>query len=1037
MSNKHTVVGLVKGVDISEYERRDVDSSTIVTFSDDTRVPFEEFSLSPKQIGGLEIEFVPENPVQTLRCVQPFTYLARGIGISKVMERDIEERYLENDDPKEKEKFFRDFFLKIHDSDGKGLPKIKGLGSRAIEKFKDFIVNLVDKRLFIPFSIKYELFLFIHRYMNDPTSYVSVLFDDTDAKEWFTRTYERLINYSTANGAINHDLLTAFVQNAFNKGGYDSIYVVFLLNRMENVVYRKVKSGLFADAYNIKYDALDKSDMYAPFFIEDEKTEFDFSKKIDLTAYYNTLTVNRSSRYGYFDYDKAQLFEKKHLLFPYFCGNIMLEAMICGLNQRQVAYFLKNLASFETNSPYSFLKNKDDASLFTLKEVEMLIKKSAFNRSYVLNDSINSFIRDRINLASKEHIFIDAVNIKRGNYPVIKDRDGKEFYSYSYKTSNAYAKLIDGIYNNIDIKGFLSLTDYDGGCPSREVFQELLEIHLMNNTQCFITQGYKLEEDDELLLYGRQKDRRPYPELPYFTKIGLVSDDEIENLVYKKLVEGSKAKPAFKDDGLAEEWICSEEIANGENFHFTEEQKIALRQAYLVPRLFVLSGYAGTGKSTITRSIVNRFKSLGYKQNIGCALAGVAASRLANLTDMECVTIHSLLAYAGGKLFLAPTHLDYDLVVVDEASMIDADLFKELLIRIDFSKTSLLIIGDDAQLPPIGKGEPFSDIINAIKDGYYAPCNAVLTKIQRSAGQIVAMANDIRSGKVTKITDEMYHKEATQYLRVEERVDFINSSDYYNKVRVDSKYADAKGNVSYELYRNPWFGRCEFQDVRSEALLADKMFELLKKYTNLDPLAFRHFQIISPSKNGNDFATTNLNDTIQAKIFAGTNTRFLRVGKKSGYYEGDKVIHIRNTDMKFVKSAIDPFAEFQEERIYNGQLGRVRYVDELADTLEVIFEDSGQIVRYDSTQAHDFLKPAYVLTAHKVQGNEFKTVVNIIPFVKTNIVGRRYLYSSFTRAKENLYIIGKREYFDSGLEEEPKRRNTKLYKLFKDNARAL
>ena len=115
----------------------------------------------------------------------------------------------------------------------------------------------------------------------------------------------------------------------------------------------------------------------------------------------------------------------------------------------------------------------------------------------------------------------------------------------------------------------------------------------------------------------------------------------------------------------------------------------------------------------------------------------------------------------------------------------------------------------------------------------------------------------------------------------------------------------------------------------------------------------------------------------------------------------------------------------------------MRYVDELADTLEVIFEDSGQIVRYDSTQAHDFLKPAYVLTAHKVQGNEFKTVVNIIPFVKTNIVGRRYLYSSFTRAKENLYIIGKREYFDSGLEEEPKRRNTKLYKLFKDNARAL
>ena len=73
-----------------------------------------------------------------------------------------------------------------------------------------------------------------------------------------------------------------------------------------------------------------------------------------------------------------------------------------------------------------------------------------------------------------------------------------------------------------------------------------------------------------------------------------------------------------------------------------------------------------------------------------------------------------------------------------------------------------------------------------------------------------------------------------------------------------------------------------------------------------------------------------------------------------------------------------------------------------------------------------------MLTAHKVQGNEFSHVINIIPFAKTKL-GRNYIYSSFTRAKKKLYIFGKMEHFNNSIESEVRGRNTKMLRLFEQN----
>ena len=93
---------------------------------------------------------------------------------------------------------------------------------------------------------------------------------------------------------------------------------------------------------------------------------------------------------------------------------------------------------------------------------------------------------------------------------------------------------------------------------------------------------------------------------------------------------------------------------------------------------------------------------------------------------------------------------------------------------------------------------------------------------------------------------------------------------------------------------------------------------------------------------------------------------------------------------------------------------------------------NNQVVYYSFDLAKEILELAYVLTAHKVQGNEFSHVINIIPFAKTRL-GRNYIYSSFTRAKKKLYIFGKMEHFNNSIESEPKSRNTKMLRLFEQN----
>jgi exodeoxyribonuclease V alpha subunit len=180
------------------------------------------------------------------------------------------------------------------------------------------------------------------------------------------------------------------------------------------------------------------------------------------------------------------------------------------------------------------------------------------------------------------------------------------------------------------------------------------------------------------------------------------------------------------------------------HYTLTEEQEQAVQLTFGDQSLAVLTGGPGTGKSYVTRAIVSAHESLKRKVLLA-APTGKAARRLTEATGREAKTIHRLLEYLPDDTLLEaepgdlPTTLssfrrsslkplEADLVIVDEASMIDLRLMRALLRACNRQRTKLLLVGDADQLPPVGAGAPFQDIV-----GSGATKVVRLTQIHRQA----------------------------------------------------------------------------------------------------------------------------------------------------------------------------------------------------------------------------------------------------------------------------------------------------------------
>lgn len=387
---------------------------------------------------------------------------------------------------------------------------------------------------------------------------------------------------------------------------------------------------------------------------------------------------------------------------------------------------------------------------------------------------------------------------------------------------------------------------------------------------------------------------------------------------------------------------------------YSAQQEQAIRAA-ASSGVLLITGGPGTGKTTILNGILSLFDQMDLK----CLLAaptGRAAKRLTEVTGREASTIHRLLETdidpATGNMFFLRDEsnpLKADAIIVDEMSMVDVELLHSLLRAIPQRKR-LILVGDPDQLPPVGPGSPFSDMLRS-----EALPSVRLTDIFRQAQEslIVMNAHRVNHGEMPDLRSR--------------------KSDFF--------FLPCR---SEEEVRQTVVGLCATRLPKNMGIPADQI------------------QVLSPTRKGG-VGTAALNQVLQTALNPAAPTKKERPFGDFSFREGDRVMQIRNNyDIMWKKTDGSAVGT----GIFNGDVGTVAAIDPQEQTLTVIFEDREAV--YDFTQLNE-LEPAYAMTVHKSQGSEYRAVILTAWNGHPNLMIRSVLYTAITRAKELLIIVGREE----------------------------
>ena len=405
----------------------------------------------------------------------------------------------------------------------------------------------------------------------------------------------------------------------------------------------------------------------------------------------------------------------------------------------------------------------------------------------------------------------------------------------------------------------------------------------------------------------------------------------------------------------------------------SEEQKKAIKMAFN-NKIAIITGGPGTGKTTIIKTIL-KLTELEKLEVSLCAPTGRAAKRITETTGKEARTLHRLLALGktedeGISINYEVPKLDQDIIIVDEASMVDT-LLMHFLLKAFKEKTRLILIGDSDQLPSVGAGNVLKDLI----DSDLVPTSK-LSHIYRQAQEsdIVVNAHKVNQGERIDLTA----RDGDFF--------FINGTNIISKV-------------------------------------SDLLSGRLQKYGNYD--AFKDIQILTPTKKG-ESGTKYLNKELQNVLNPANKFKKEKSFGSVIFREGDKVMQTKN-NYDLVWESLD--GKSYGSGIYNGDMGIIDSITD--DGMKVIFDDD-KIVDY-TQDSFEELEHAYAITVHKSQGSEFPVVVMPIISGPPMLYTRNLLYTGITRAKELLVIVGDNGVVNQMIDNNDiKKRNTGLkYKLQK------
>lgn len=406
--------------------------------------------------------------------------------------------------------------------------------------------------------------------------------------------------------------------------------------------------------------------------------------------------------------------------------------------------------------------------------------------------------------------------------------------------------------------------------------------------------------------------------------------------------------------------IPIEELEKEVGFTFTDEQREAIHMAQQ-SGIFVLNGKGGVGKTSVLKGIIDSMNNNNY---MTCALSGKAAKVLSS-KGMKSMTIHRMIM----------GDIDYDVVVLDEASMVNSQLFYQIVSNLP-DGTKFIIVGDNGQLPPIGLAAIFEDLILTKK---YP--NKELTIVHRQAQKsgILSIANKVRDGQ-----------------------SFNGRYDYSQQV-----YGELKDMV--------------LMPVSNREDIFDQIVQIAKGYyEKYGEKSFTDFQILTAVKQRGQNSVKNLNKELQG-VFNDLDKDCL---ERNGYQfrELDKIIQSGNNYHAFAYPDMDTYEELKKyekeeilddeelvERIikcsvFNGTIGKIEHINFDKKEVLIKFEDLEGLVAYSQSDLV-MIELAYAITVHRSQGMGIKNVLFTFDYVAYKLLSKQMIYTAFTRASEKLVVI--------------------------------
>ena len=449
----------------------------------------------------------------------------------------------------------------------------------------------------------------------------------------------------------------------------------------------------------------------------------------------------------------------------------------------------------------------------------------------------------------------------------------------------------------------------------------------------------------------------------------LTSQNKIRNVkregvkyIYEKESYDSEKYIARKLD-LIDKVCASVGVQDMQAFISREERKSGIEYAPLQKKaiaasledgVMILTGGPGTGKTTVVRALIEIFDSMGLDVALA-APTGRAANRMSEATSREAKTIHRLLEMDFSENIYGKFNrdennlLDEEVIIVDEASMIDQNLMCALLKAIK-PGARLIIIGDSDQLPSVGAGNVLRDLIDS---GRFSTIR--LNEIFRQASEslIVTNAHAINAGQMPELA--------------------VKDKDFF------------------------------FLPRQSDTEIAFTVADLCK---NRLPKAYgtrltANMQVISPSRKG-EAGTENLNvllqNTLNPEQFGKKEYKY----RQTVFRQGDRVMQTKNNyDLEWKRED-----GTVGNGVFNGDIGFIYDIDFKEQFMEIVFED--RCVKYDFSYLEE-LEHAYAITVHKSQGSEYPIVIIPAYSAPHMLLTRNMLYTAVTRAQNMVIIVGRED----------------------------